>query len=110
MYGTGPGLRAQGVQNVNNENRAAPVKRLLNCQKMETYAVELGNEQGQLVTTVLIKIGEQLYTDPNAEAWAKALRPIDGKSWLAKQFSEAIAAQSNVVPTHDAVDVLGSGK
>jgi hypothetical protein len=104
-------IRTQGVVGANSDPNSAPANTLLHCAPAQVFAIEMGDEQGRRIRTVVYKIGGALYADPNGEAWAKALRPIAEATWLAKQLREAIAAQDRTVslPKTDNVDLFGGG-
>lgn len=101
-------IRTQGVVGVNSDPNSAPANTLLHCAPAQVFAIEMGDEQGRRIRTVIYKIGGAFYADPNGEAWAKSLRPVAETTWLAKQLREAIAAQDKTValPKDDKVDLF----
>lgn len=111
----GGGLRQTGVvPNVPADDRRAPARTVQHLAKVEMFAVELGDESGQKVTTVVFKVGNAWYTDPNGETWAQKLRPIVKDSWLFKQLNsnlaQAVGAGPGSVPKEDAVDLFPDPK
>jgi len=95
------------------EDRTAPARKVTQCTPMQMFAVEMGDENGVKHTTVVFKAGNQFYHDPQGEDWARRLRPIDSKTWLARQLldkTEVVADATRAeVPRRDSVDVMGGG-
>lgn len=105
------GMRTRGVIGTTAEPNVAPVKTLTHCEPVKMFAVEFGDEQGKEIRTVVFKVGDVIYVDPNGEQWARSLRVVAKTSWLYKQLTAAVAAKEEVteVPKDDAVDVMGPG-
>jgi len=97
------------VQDVN-----APPKTVTNVQRAEFFAVEFGDDAGRRRITCVMKFGDQLYMDPNGEAWASRLRRLPEDNWMHKQLSQKIDSamqgsqvEAEPLPKTDAVDIMG---
>lgn len=64
------------------------------CLAVEQYAVVYDDEKGVRHKTVVVRVGDQFYTHPNAEAWAAGLRPLEAGHWLAKGLVRDVVAPS----------------
>jgi hypothetical protein len=100
-------MRSQGVVPTSGEPNSAPPRTVTHCVPAQMFAIEMGDESGKKVTTIIFRVGDVLYSDPNGEQWASNLRTISKNSWLYKQLIEATDATEKVaeVPNEDAVDV-----
>jgi hypothetical protein len=105
-------IRSQGVVGVNNDPNSAPANTLLHCAPAQMFAIQMGDEQGRRIQTMVFRIGNMLYVDPNGEEWARKIRPIAETTWLAKQLREHFASLDKTVsiPKEDNVDLLDSAE
>lgn len=106
-------IRSQGVVGSNTNPNSAPANTLLHCAPVQMFAIQMGDEQGRNVQTIVFKIGNAIYVDPNGEEWAKKIRPVGEKTWLAKQLREFFATldKSISIPKEDKVDIIdGDGQ
>ena len=106
--------RAQGVRLNSREERKvsdAPPRTILNLRQMTFYAAEFTDEDGQVRTVPIARIGKSVWIPPNAEQWAKemAKAPV----WLAKAVEDTLEAEvkaTNEGPLPaDTVDVMNEG-
>ena len=51
-------IRTQGVVGVNADPNNAPPNTLLHCAQAQVFAIQMGDERGKLVQTVIYKIGD----------------------------------------------------
>jgi hypothetical protein len=63
-------------------------KKVHMCVPLEQIAVVFDDDKGVRRKTVVIRVGDQLYTHPNAEAWAAGLLPVPAGHWLSKGVEE----------------------
>lgn len=100
------------VQHTGAEDRRAPEKSLQHFAKAELFAVEVGTEDGERVRTLVFRVGDMWYHDPDGQAWVKKLRPIDRTNWLTRKLNDAYTAATSPVevPKADSVDIFGSNK
>lgn len=105
--------KLQGVVPIGSTaEKTAPARTVTHCTPMQMFAIEMGDEAGVKHTTVVFKAGNQFYHDPQGEDWARRLRPIDSKTWLARQLLDAATTADGgraEVPRQDSVDVMGGG-
>lgn len=105
-------LNDRGVTRSNSEpiQRVGP-RSLANCAPMQMYGIQYGDASGKLHVAVVVKIGDQWYMPPNAEAWAGQLQPLT--PWLTKLL-EADTAKKEVkdtsVPKMDSVNIMEDGQ
>jgi hypothetical protein len=99
-----------GVRPTDLEDTRAPARTVQHCVKAEMFAVEIGDEEGQRIKTVLFRIGNMWYHDPDGQNWVRKLRPVAKDNWLTRSLNESVASSGPVaVPKQDTVDVM-SGK
>lgn len=99
--------RVVGVRIPDGQNaQAAPARTVLNAVECSMVAVEYGDEYGRSRSVVLLKVGDQLYFPPNAEAWTEALKPVN--QWLLDGAKAKLAERSVTVPIEDSVDVIAA--
>lgn len=102
--------RLQGVIGNTPTRVYGEPKTLVHIQPLQMFALEYFGDKGEKITTVAFKLGDQLFLDPQGEAWASRLRPIDKNTWLYKQaeakFNEFAARTQVKVSKEDAVDVV----
>ena len=107
-------LRNQGVQATSTEDKRATPKTVRNMVPMEFFAFEFCNEKGEIVRTMVFKIGDTWWHDPEGVAWASRITEIAGDSWLGKALKNRVVGMKPIsnddVPKNDHVDIMGGGK
>jgi hypothetical protein len=83
-------------------------RRVTNIARSEEFAVEYTDDNGQVHSEIMHRIGGVWHRAPNGENYARTLRRINPTSWLVKQIEERVAdvTSSTPLPAQDAVDVL----
>jgi hypothetical protein len=88
--------------------------KLVNFAQGDWALVEYGNERGVAETTMVFICGGKVYVPnfPNYQQWTASFRPLAeelGRQVLAQyEVHNAQAEGGSIVPSQDAVDVLGS--
>lgn len=97
-----------GVSTRNNDMSRGPEispKVVHMCEPVEQLAVVYDDDKGVRRKTVVVRVGDQLYTHPNAEAWAAGLVPVPAAHWLSKGVEAKRPRKPVVVtPPSDQVD------
>jgi hypothetical protein len=99
------------------DNINAPPRTVTNISRIQFFAIEFGDGEGRRHRTAIVKVGGQLFRDPNGEEWARRLIRMPEDTWMHVQVEKmiadrmaAITTKDDPLPTTDAVDVMGDTK
>lgn len=106
------GNRDNTVRAASTDNKHAQPRTVLSMNEMRTFALEVGDENGQKQQVVAFRVNGVWYHDPVGKAWLDRLRPIKTGEWLAKELEERFTTAGTpvTVPKADVVDIMGAGK
>ena len=99
--------RGAGVRTTKPVERAPahiPPLSVLNVAPLEQFVVRYVDGDGNIKTTIVVKLGETYYEPANAQTWSDSCRPVN--DWLGKILLARDGAKG-AVPKDDGVDVMG---
>lgn len=94
-FGRVVGVRIPEAQG--REMADLPPNTVVQLVEMKVCGVGIVDDSGAIVSTVAYKVGEEWWTDPNGEAWAKQLLRAGPK--LSEALEIAYADQAGVSPS-----------